>query len=243
MSRRVVCRAARMSVRTSPAWRDTRPHGASAGDRSRRTDAGVGRRRDTDHEHKGPTGGTFDSMMISKRVSGGPGLVGRWKAKDRPPGTARHRGTGAFRHRWPDHRPSGRPGALRGEIGWQGLPGDRPNCQSWYDPGHPEDQPAFVRHDAQTRRHPIVKISFTVSADGKTLTLTGGAIGVVEKFAHVYDLHERSPKEPSSLHADQLTPKVLLTLPQTALYNQQSRHTCSLSVFDVSVESHRGRVT
>ena len=34
---------------------------------------------------------------------------------------------------------------------------------------------------------PLVTLSFTVSADGKTLTETGGAVGISEKFKAVYD--------------------------------------------------------
>lgn len=34
---------------------------------------------------------------------------------------------------------------------------------------------------------PIFKLSFTISDDGKTLTETGGAIAVNEKFKAVYD--------------------------------------------------------
>jgi hypothetical protein len=34
---------------------------------------------------------------------------------------------------------------------------------------------------------PIFTLSFAVSSDGKTLTETGGAIGVSEKFTAVYD--------------------------------------------------------
>jgi hypothetical protein len=34
---------------------------------------------------------------------------------------------------------------------------------------------------------PLFKLSFEVSADGKTLTETGGPVGVDEKFRAVYD--------------------------------------------------------
>lgn len=36
-----------------------------------------------------PTGGVFESTMAYTRVSGGPGLLGRWRTTDRPTGTPR----------------------------------------------------------------------------------------------------------------------------------------------------------
>jgi hypothetical protein len=136
-----------------------------------------------------PTGGTFDSRMIYKRVAGGPGLMGRWKTKDRPPGTP-----GIV-----ELVPSGTDGLTIS------LPDDREHCEAKFDgkdypvtgpianPGMTlaiqKTSPRSFDMTGKQGGKPIVKISFTVSDDGKTLTLTGGAVGVSEKFAHVYERH------------------------------------------------------
>ncbi len=85
------------------------------------------------------------------------------------------------------------------------LPDDRERCEAKFDgkdypvtgpianPGMTlaiqKTSPRSFDMTGKQGGKPIVKISFTVSDDGKTLTLTGGAVGVSEKFAHVYDRH------------------------------------------------------
>jgi hypothetical protein len=134
-----------------------------------------------------PSGGTFDSTRVYERVSGGPGLVGSWKTKNRPVGT-------------PDIVeliPSGPEGlTIR-------FPGDREQCEAKFDgkeypvvgpiaqPGltlalRKTDSRSFdVTGKQQGKR--LFTIAFTVSDDGNTLTQAGDMVGVSESFAAVYD--------------------------------------------------------
>jgi hypothetical protein len=141
----------------------------------------------TTNEHgPKPTGGTFDRTTVYARVSGGPGLLGMWKTKNPP--------------RMPrivELVPSGTDGlAIR-------FPDDLESCEAIFDGKDypvtgPIAQPAMTLALQKTSSRsfdvtgkqdgkPIFKIAFTFSDDGKTLTQTGGMIGVSEKFAAVYD--------------------------------------------------------
>jgi len=135
-----------------------------------------------------PTGGTFDRTTVYARVSGGSGLVGIWKTKNPP--------------RWPrivELIPFGTDGlTIR-------FPDDQETCETKFDgrdypvtgPG-PITQPAMTLAIQKTSPRsfdvtgkqdgkPILKVSFTVSDNGKTLTQTGGMVGASEKLTAVYD--------------------------------------------------------
>jgi len=132
------------------------------------------------------TGGTFERTTVYTRVFGGTGLVGTWKTKNPP--------------RWPrtvELNASGSEGlAIR-------FPDDRESCEARFDGKDypvtgPVAQPGMTLALQKTSARsfevtgkqagkPILEISFTVSADGKTLTQAGGMIGASEKVVAVYD--------------------------------------------------------
>jgi hypothetical protein len=133
-----------------------------------------------------PTGGTFDRTTVYARVSGGPGLVGIWKTKNPPrfPGVVElvPFGTDGLAIRFPDDQEQcetkfdGKDYPVTGPIAQPGvtLAIQKTSLRSFDVTGKQDGKPIF-------------KISFAVADDGRTLTQTGGMIGVSEKFTAVYD--------------------------------------------------------
>lgn len=134
-----------------------------------------------------PAGGTFDQTVVYERVSGGPGLTGKWKTKnvqtsaptvlERVPS-----GTDGLTVNIPDFK-------ITSDVKFDGK--DYPAVGSGVPPGltlaiEKTGPRSFDMTEKQNGK-PLFKLSFTVSADGKTLTETGGPIGVSEKFKAVYD--------------------------------------------------------
>jgi hypothetical protein len=134
-----------------------------------------------------PAGGTFEETVVYERLSGGPGLDGKWKTKN-------------IKGSAPtvlELAPSGGEGlTIR-------IPDFQINCEARFDgKDYPATGPTVPPGltIAITKTGPrsfdmtekkdgkeIVKLSFSVAADGKTLTETGGAVGTSEKFKAVYD--------------------------------------------------------
>jgi hypothetical protein len=134
-----------------------------------------------------PAGGTFEETVVYERLSGGPGLEGKWKTKN-------------IKGSAPtvlELAPSGGDGlTIR-------IPDFQINCEAKFDgKDYPATGPTVPPGltIAITKSGPrsfdmtekkdgkeIIKLSFAVSADGKTLTETGGAVGTSEKFKAVYD--------------------------------------------------------
>jgi hypothetical protein len=140
-------------------------------------------------EAKGPkpAGGTFDETTVYQRVSGGPGLPGKWRTKN-------------YKSSSPDVMElaaSGADGLTLTIADYQAT------CNAKFDgkdyaatgPTLPAGltlaiQKTGPRSFDMTEKQDgkaLYKSTFTVSADGKTLTETGSAVGVSEKYTAVYD--------------------------------------------------------
>jgi hypothetical protein len=134
-----------------------------------------------------PAGGTFEQSAVYERVSGGPGLEGKWKTKNVQTSAPTVL----------ELAPSGADGlTLR-------IPDFQINCDAKFDgKDYPATGPTVPpgltiaiqktgerSFDMMEKKDgkPIVKLSFSVSPDGKTMTETGGAVGVNEKFKAVYE--------------------------------------------------------
>jgi hypothetical protein len=132
-------------------------------------------------------GGTTDESVVFQRVSGGPGLPGKWKTRNLN---------------------SSSPETLvltaKGSDGLAIMLGNEGSvCDARFDgKEHPATGPMWPagwgcivarngansfnltwRKDAKD----LYKTSLTASADGKTLTENGSAAGVNEKFTIIYD--------------------------------------------------------
>jgi hypothetical protein len=134
-----------------------------------------------------PNGETIDDTIVSERVSGGPGLAGRWKTKNMKSASPNVL----------EFAPSGADG-LAFKIVDMGL-----SCDAKLDgKDHPCSGPtlgpgwtvAFANQGARALDMTVkndgkvlFKMSYTVSADGKTLTENGTATGSNEKTKVVYD--------------------------------------------------------
>jgi len=133
------------------------------------------------------SGGTTDSTTVFQRVSGGPGLAGKWKTKNYQSSSPTTM----------ELAPSGTDG-LTFKIVDEGVV-----CEAKFDGAdHSCTGPTVAAgwtiviakagaraFDMTTKRNgqTLYKTTYTASADGKTLTESGGATGVAEKIKIVYD--------------------------------------------------------
>lgn len=133
-----------------------------------------------------PTGGTFDRTTVYARVSGGPGLVGIWKTKN-PPRMPRivelvpSRSDG-LAIRFPDDLES-----CDAKFDGKDYPVTGPIAQPGMTLAIQKTSPRSFDVTGKQDGKPIFKFSFAVAGDGRTLTQTGGMIGVSEKVTAVYD--------------------------------------------------------
>lgn len=134
-----------------------------------------------------PAGGTFEQTMVLERVSSGTGLPGKWKTKNVTTSAPTivqliPSGIDGLTIRIPDFQ-------ITSEAKFDGK--DYPATGAAVPPGltfafEKTGPRSFDLLEKQNGK-PIFKLSFTVSADGKTLTETGAAIGVNEPFKAVYE--------------------------------------------------------
>ena len=132
-------------------------------------------------------GGTSNDSMTLQRVSGGPGLAGKWKTKNLNTSS-----------------PQTLTLTQKGSDGLTlSLGNENSVCDAKFDgKGHPATGPLWpsgwtcviARNGAagidvtwQKDGKDMYKSTLAASADGKTLTENGSAVGVSEKFTVVYD--------------------------------------------------------
>jgi hypothetical protein len=134
-----------------------------------------------------PAGGTFEQTTVYERISGGPGLEGKWKTKNMQSSAPTVL----------DLQPSGSDGLVIN------IPDFKINVDLKFDgkdypatgPGVPPGLTLAIKKTGprsfdlleKMNGKPIFNLSFALSADGNTLIETGGAPGVDEKFKAVYE--------------------------------------------------------
>jgi hypothetical protein len=133
------------------------------------------------------SGESSNDTMALQRVSGGPGLAGKWKTKNvkiSAPGTMDVTASGsdglklsfADENGTCDAKFDGKDYPAKGTMwpaGW--------TCEIAKDGTNGFD--VTWKKDGK----PMYKSTFTASSDGKTLTQSGGAVGSTEKIKAVYD--------------------------------------------------------
>jgi hypothetical protein len=134
-----------------------------------------------------PAGGTFEATTVYERVSGGPGLEGKWKTKNVQTSAPTVL----------DLTPSGNDGLnvsipdfkINADVKFDGkdYPLTGPGLPAGLTLAIQKTGPRSFDLTEKQNGTPFLKLSFAVSADGKTLTETGGPVGVDEKFKAVYD--------------------------------------------------------
>lgn len=134
-----------------------------------------------------PAGGTFEQTSVYERVSGSTGLEGRWKTKNVETSAPTvmeltPSGTDGLTIRIPDFQIN-----CEAKFDSKDYPATGPTVPAGLTLALSKTGPRSFEITEKQNGKPIVKLSFTASADGKTLTETGGAVGVTEKFKAVYD--------------------------------------------------------
>ena len=134
-----------------------------------------------------PAGGTFDQTAVYERVSGGPGLEGKWKTKNvksSAPTVLELASSGAdgLTIKVPDFQ-------ITSDAKFNGkdYPATGPTVPPGFTMAIQKAGPRSFEMTEKQNGKTLFKLTFTVSADGKTLTEAGGAIGIDEKFKAVYD--------------------------------------------------------
>jgi hypothetical protein len=134
-----------------------------------------------------PTGEISNDTVVFQRVSGGPGLAGTWKTKNVKmsiPATL-------------DIAPTGSDGLTITQVAEQGVcaakfdgkdyPATGPTWPSGWTCAIAKNGASAVDVTWKKDAKPMYKSTFTASADGKTLTESGGAVATTEKIKAVYD--------------------------------------------------------
>ena len=140
-------------------------------------------------ESKGPkpAGGTYDNTVVFQRVSGSSGIIGKWKTKNMKsssPETIELAASGAdgLMFKSPDF--SMISGA---QFDGKDYPVTGPTLAAgWTLAVRKAGERAFEMTVKQNGK-PLYQMTFTASADGKTLTENGSPVGVNEKYKAVYD--------------------------------------------------------
>jgi hypothetical protein len=134
-----------------------------------------------------PNGEAIDDTTVSERISGGPGLAGKWKTKNMKSASPNVL----------EFSPSGADG-LAFKIVDMGLACDAKLDGKDYSCSGPTLAPGWtvvfmnaagrsLDMTVKNNGKVMFKMSYTVSADGKTLTENGTVMGTTEKTKVVYD--------------------------------------------------------
>jgi hypothetical protein len=134
-----------------------------------------------------PNGEAIDDTIVMERVSGGPGLAGKWKTKNlksSSPSVLEFASTG--------------PDGLTLKIVDMGLtceskldgkdyPCTGPTLAEGWTVAFSNTDPRSLAMTVKRNGKPLYKVQYAVSPDGKTLTETGAATATNEKVKVVYD--------------------------------------------------------
>jgi hypothetical protein len=134
-----------------------------------------------------PNGEPIDTTVIAERVSGGPGLPGKWKTKN-------------LKSNSPsvlELAPSGSDGLMfkivdmdlvcNSKLDGKDHPCTGPTLSAGWTIALASADPRSLDMTVKNNGKVLYKVAYTVSADGKTLTETGSATATNEKVKVVYD--------------------------------------------------------
>jgi hypothetical protein len=134
-----------------------------------------------------PNGGSIDDTVTLQRVSGGPGLAGKWKTKNLKSSSPSVL----------ELAPSGADGLVYrvldmsmtcdAKLDGKYYPCSGPTLGPGWTLAWLKASPRSLEWSVQMNGKPMYKGAFSVSADGKTLTESGGATATNEKTKVVYD--------------------------------------------------------
>jgi hypothetical protein len=140
---------------------------------------------DTSKQMK-PDGGTMDSTTVFQRVSGGPGLGGKWQTK-KVSGAA-----GGI-----EFAPSGADGlsfkdtdmgmTCDSKLDGKDYPCTGPMTPPGFTVAMKNAPPRSLDITVKKDGKPLFEATYTVAADGKSMVETGGAVANTEKFKITFD--------------------------------------------------------
>jgi hypothetical protein len=134
-----------------------------------------------------PEGGTMDETIVFDRAGGGPGLAGKWKAKNyksTSPETMELAASGddGLKLTIVDFKLT-----CDSKFDGKDYPCTGPTIAQGWTMSVKKNGPRSIEIVDKRDGKPLYQMTMTVSADGKTLTEAGGAVGVNEKIKAVYD--------------------------------------------------------
>jgi hypothetical protein len=132
-----------------------------------------------------PDGGMIESTSINKRVSGGPGVLGKWKAaevKGAPSTMKITMDASGLSIDFPEFQLS-----FKGKLDGKDYPviqGGAPTKQTW---AAEQTGPHSIKFTAKFGGKPLSTDTFTLSADGKTLVDDSKPLSVDEPTKSIYE--------------------------------------------------------
>ena len=134
-----------------------------------------------------PDGGTSEESVTFQRVSGGPGLAGKWKAKNYKSSSPdlmelSAAGDNGMKMTIADMQLTCEP-----KFDGKDYPCTGPTIAQGWTMSAKKSGARSIDFTDKMNGKPLYQGTMTVSADGKTITETGSAVGVNEKFKAVYD--------------------------------------------------------
>ena len=134
-----------------------------------------------------PNGEPLDSTLVSERISGGPGLAGKWKTKNLNTGSPSvlelaASGTDGLTLRIVDMGL-----ACNGKVDGKDYPCTGPTISEGWTVALTSAGPRSLAMVVKNKGKLISKVQYTVSEDGKTLTEDGTTTATGEKVTVVYD--------------------------------------------------------
>lgn len=134
-----------------------------------------------------PTGGTVDDTMVFQRVSGASGLAGKWQAKNFKSSSPAvlelaASGTNGLAYKVPEQGLT-----CDSKLDGKDYPCSGPTIAAGWTVALAKSGDRIVDMTAKMNGKVLYKVTYTVSADGKTLTESGGATATSEKITVVYD--------------------------------------------------------
>ncbi len=133
-----------------------------------------------------PDGGTMDGTTVYQRVSGGPGLAGKWQTK-KVSGAA---GTMEFVQSGTDglsFKDSDMGMTCDSKLDGKDYPCTGPMMPAGFTVALKNAPPRSLDIVVKKDGKPYFKATYTVSANGKSMVETGGAVASTEKFKITFD--------------------------------------------------------
>jgi hypothetical protein len=140
-------------------------------------------------ESKGtkPNGEAMDDTSVFQRLSGGPGLAGRWQSKTAQSSSPAVIELTASGNSGLTYKDTQFGTTCEAKLDGKDYPCSGPARPAGWSVSMvkigPNSFTATIKKDAK----PLYRYTYTPSPDGKTLTVSGGATGTNEKIKMVYD--------------------------------------------------------